>query len=98
MGLFSSIFSAILGGIANSSNSKEDRKKTEAEIKLTGTEDRKTASLAAELAYYYKKLDDVEKTKGAGNYAQFNSLERFAPNYTPTYTPNTTPPPKPVVS
>lgn len=77
MSLLGGIFNAILGGISASSSAKQSKD----DVKLQGTEQRKTLGYGAALEYYYKRLNDKDKSAGLANYSKFNSLSRFAPGY-----------------
>lgn len=79
------IASAVLRGISSSSKNKSDKKKSKEEILLGGVEDRKTVEFSKALDYFYTQKDWDRKRRGAADYSQFKSLDRFAPNYKATF-------------
>lgn len=91
MSILGTIFKGILGGISSSADSKNATKLSKEQIAQQGLEGRKTAGYTADMEWYYKQRERDQKMKGAGNYSQFNSLERFVPGYTPSAPPSPLP-------
>jgi hypothetical protein len=84
MSFLGTIFNSILGGVSASAKSKADAKAAKEDVEGKGLQDRKTLIMGAQLEDYYRMKVDDEKRKGFQNYNQFNSLQRFAPQYRET--------------
>lgn len=91
MSIFGSIFNAILGGVGASAKNKADKAAVKEDHEMKGLQDRKTLQFGGQLEEYYRMKQNEEKRVGFGNYNQFNSLARFAPQYRETAPPPVVP-------
>lgn len=84
MGIFSTIFNAVLGGVASSSKAKSEAKATKDEITLKGKEDRKSLAFADDREYFRNMQLRKERSRALDSgYNQFSTVKNFAPNYKP---------------
>lgn len=81
--VWGNIFSAVLGGIASSSERKDAQRADKESTREAGIQNRATAAFEGDQEYYYNQLlrDERRRSLDSG-YNQFSTIRNFAPNYT----------------
>lgn len=94
MSFWSSLGTAILGGLASSYEGKQDARLTREQIEAQGRESRRNTEFQLGLADWYNQRDRAEKRKAFENYRSFSNLGDLAPFYRekPSATPLPTKP------
>lgn len=76
------IFSAVLGGIANKSASKDATRENRENTREAGHQNRQSSAFDKALDNYYAQKNRHEASKALGTYNQFSRVREFAPGYT----------------
>lgn len=90
-----SIGGSILGSIGQSEQHKDDQKFSIQELLQQSADDRETSQFNAEQMYYYNQLKRQDEQRGLDQFAKFNTVKDYAPDYVNT-SPRVVVPDKPV--
>lgn len=78
------LFTAVLGGVAASSERRAQRDDTREGAEAAGRENRRTASFENDLEYFRNQQLRHERGRSLDtNYNQFSTVRNFAPNFKP---------------
>lgn len=88
-------FNAVLAGVTTYFGNRSKEKAAEKAAKTASKEDfiwgSRMSAFDKELDRYHQKLDKAEMRRGAGEYAKFSSLDKWAPGYQQTFQPDPVP-------